>query len=96
MLKEPTILEVYGYRPLLKPYKKNYAPFASLLGLIIVCYLLLASFCFPCTLYTDSTAPVYLYSFSSFAIVILVIILVNINPGYIEAEKHHSLSVPST
>lgn len=51
LLKDQGILEIYGYRPLLKPYKKNYLPFASLLIIEFVCYLLLASFCFSCKFY---------------------------------------------
>lgn len=49
MLKEHGLLEIYGYRPLLKPYKKNYLPFATLLVLEFTCYVLLGLFCFPCT-----------------------------------------------
>ena len=48
MLKEHGILEIYGYRPMLKPYNKNYLPFTTLLVLEVICYLLLAAFCFPC------------------------------------------------
>lgn len=95
MLKDPNLLEIYGYKPLLRPYKKNYAPFASLISLEILCYILLASFCFPCNFYIDSIIPAYIYSISTFSVIIIVIILVNINPGYVESEKHHTLSVTS-
>jgi palmitoyltransferase len=48
MLKDPGILEVYGYRPLLRPFRRNYWPFGSLISLVVTCFLLLAWFCFPC------------------------------------------------
>ena len=48
MLKDPGILEIYGYRPLLRPYRRNDSPFASLIGLVVICFILLACFCFEC------------------------------------------------
>lgn len=95
MLKEPSVLEIYGYRPLLRPYKRNYLPFGTLIGMVVICFVLLSWFCFPCKNYLDSKVTAYLYSFSSFFTVILVIILLNLNPGYVESEKQHTLSVPS-
>ncbi|OMJ84115.1 hypothetical protein SteCoe_14805 [Stentor coeruleus] len=87
MLKDPNLLEIYGYKPLLHPYKKKYIPFASLIFLEIIGYILLALFCFQ-----YSVIPVYIYSISTFLVIIIAIILFNINPGYVESEKHHMLS----
>lgn len=93
MLKEFGILEIYGYRPLFKPYKKNYLPFMTLIVLETFAYLLLAAFCFPCKLYLDSNSPTYVYSISSLFVIVLVIILININPGYVENSTSYTLSV---
>jgi len=87
MLKPEGILEKTGYRPLLKPYKRTAFPFYFVLCLIIVTLALIILFCVQYNYYLS-----YFFTATSVSAILMMIFLVNSNPGYITRPKGINLS----
>ncbi|CAG9310721.1 unnamed protein product [Blepharisma stoltei] len=87
MLKPEGVLAKCGYKPLLSPYKYSVRPFIILCTLLLTVSVLAIVFCSQ-----YHTLACYSFAASAIFVLIMLVIVSNINPGYLFKLKGDKLS----